>query len=132
MSTFTFKFQTLDNILVDTLFSVFIEVIHNSYNVRTDNHDISRITLQRLLKSLQETAFLKAFRTIDVEKKLFEQINNVLLDRKIDTNYYVYYDIDDATLYRVERINLIYKHETRALYNLDAYINQYIDYYSMI
>lgn len=127
-----FKFQTLDNILVNTLFSVFSEFILNSYNVYTDSHDISRITLQRFLQSLQETVFMQAYRTLDTEKKLFKQINDVLLDREIDTNYYVYYDIEDATLYRVERINSIFRCETKAQYNLDAYINQYIDYFSMI
>ena len=155
-SSYRFSFAKLDERLSDTLYTMFIEYMTLFY--RNSEFDISRTMLCKLLQSFQETIFMRAFNVEATETMLFDRINDFLLSTN-QMHTYIYYDVDSQDVCSQARINMLYKHETScvkfdfdeydiflidesiehefnesitALYNLNAYINQYFDYFSMI
>lgn len=105
-----------------------------------DFTDCTVFTVYALIKSIVTTYDMQSYEDLYSENRaiLIDEINDVLLKRTFKlsaeshTSRRYYFDSDTETLKSDSNITEEYRHNIKATYNLDAYINQYIDFYSNI
>lgn len=98
-----------------------------------------KLLIDAMLDSYNSNAFHYDSDFYIVQKLLIEDVNDILLEHalyisnlhKSNLRYYQY-DLESRTVYSIHNAITEYVHSTKATYNLTAYINQYIDFYSNI
>lgn len=106
-----------------------------------DFTDCTVFTVYALIKSIITTYDMQAYKhDLYRENKdiLINEINDALLKRTFKlsadshTSKRYYFDSDTETMKSEYDITEEYRHSIKATYNITAYINQYIDFYSSI
>lgn len=105
-----------------------------------DFTDCTVFTVYALIKSIVTTYDMQSYTDMYRENRkiLIDEINDALLKRTFKlsanspTSRRYYFDSTTETLQSDSNITEQYRHSIKATYNLDAYINQYTDFYSNI
>lgn len=105
-----------------------------------DFTDCTAFTAYALIKSLVTTYDMQSYTDLYRENReiLINEINDFLLKHALKlsanshTQRFYYFDSDTETFKHDYNITEEYRHSITATYNITAYINQYIDFYSNI
>ena len=117
--------------------------LYDTFNHFFEYTDSTIFTVRLLIDSMIDSYNSNAFRYdndfYDVRKLLIEDVNDILLEHALyisamhrNNLRYYQYDLENRTVYSIHNAITEYVHSTKATYNLTAYINQYIDFYSNI
>ena len=117
--------------------------LYDTFNNFFEHTDSTIFTVKSLIDAMLTSYSSNAFHYdrnyYIVQQLLIDDINDILLKHalyisslhKSNLRYYQY-DLESKTVYSIHNAITEYVHSTKATYNITAYINQYIDFYSNI